>query len=199
MPEADPAEIMSLDSYLDKENTVGAFAHSSRARLALRGVLALIAGSVLMVWPDITIVTTAVLFAIYLFMDAASRIVIPTSHDASPGGRLWRFLVALLDVVAAGTALAWPGLTAAVLVVVIGAWALITGFSEISLAFGAAQHRAWLAFSGALTIVVGILLIALPGIGAVTIAWLIGAYLAVYGISLVLSAIEARSPFSTRA
>lgn len=87
----------------------------------------------------------------------------------------------MLDLVAGTVAPVYPGLTAATLVLVI--WAII---GEIATSFSAGSPL--LALTGICSIVAGGLLVAWPGIGAVTIALLAGGYLSAYGVVLLVSA-----------
>ena len=49
----------------------------------------------------------------------------------------------------------------------------------------------WLAVAGLLTVTAGVVLIAAPGIGAVSLALIFGIYLLAYGITLLVSAAKA--------
>ena len=49
----------------------------------------------------------------------------------------------------------------------------------------------WLGVAGLLTVVTGIVLIASPGIGAVSLALILGIYLLAYGVTLLVSAATA--------
>jgi uncharacterized membrane protein HdeD (DUF308 family) len=90
----------------------------------------------------------------------------------------------------------WPVVTAYVLVVFIGAWAVITGFIEIAAAIRLRKIIAgeWLlALSGVLSVGFGVLVFAFPGAGAVGISWVLGTYAAAGGMVLVALAIRLRS------
>jgi uncharacterized membrane protein HdeD (DUF308 family) len=166
----------------------------SRGQAALRGGLALILGVVFVVWPNITIGTAVVLFAIYCIVDAGVQLANVFGDGESGVQRVLRLLLAVLDLAAAAVAIIYPGPTAGVLVIVIGVWAIVGGFAEVFGAFSLSSG--WLGVTGLLSIVTGILLIAWPGIGAVSLAIVVGAYLAVYGIVLLASA--ASSPSGER-
>jgi uncharacterized membrane protein HdeD (DUF308 family) len=163
----------------------------SRGQAALRGGLALILGVVFVVWPGITIGTAVVLFAIYCVVDAGVQFANVFGHGESGVQRVLRLLLALLDLAAAAVAIIYPGPTAGVLVLVIGVWAIVGGFAELFGAFSLSSG--WLGLTGVLSIAAGVLLIAWPGIGAVSLAIVVGAYLAVYGIVLLASAATASS------
>ena len=82
------------------------------------------------------------------------------------------------------------GLTAEVLTMVIGFWAIFGGSVELAGAF--TGRSGWLAMAGLLTVAVGIVLIAAPAIGAVSLALIFGIYLLSCGITLLVSAARAK-------
>jgi uncharacterized membrane protein HdeD (DUF308 family) len=85
-------------------------------------------------------------------------------------------------------AFAWPGITALALLYLIAAWAILTGIVEF-IAAVRLRHLIsgeWmLGLAGLLSILVGILLFASPGAGALAVIWTIGAYAIVFGIVLI--------------
>ena len=83
-------------------------------------------------------------------------------------------------------AVVYPGITAEVLAIVVGIWAIFGGAVELA---GAWTGRSgWLAVGGLLTVAVGIVLVVWPSIGAVSLALVFGIYLLAYGITLLVSA-----------
>jgi uncharacterized membrane protein HdeD (DUF308 family) len=166
----------------------------SRGQAALLGGLATILGIVFVVWPDITIGTAVVLFAVYALVDAVLQLTVVFSGVGTGGSRFLRVLLAILDVTAAAVAVVWPGPTAEVLVIVIGFWAIFSGIAEL---WGAFTFRSGLlGLTGVLSVVAGIVLIAWPGSGAVSLAIIVGIYLAVYGVMLLVAA--AKTPSGAR-
>jgi len=167
----------------------------SRGHAALRGVIAFALGVVFLVWPNITIGTALVLFAIFCFMDAFAALARLFSSGRGAGDRILQILRTAIDVGAAIVAIAYPGMTAQVLTIIIGIYAIVIGVSE--LAGSSALSRlggggaGWLVVGGLLSIVAGVLLIVWPNIGAVTLAIVFGAYLTVYGLMWLISAMSA--------
>ncbi len=102
------------------------------------------------------------------------------------GTRFLRVLLATLDIAAAAVAVIWPGPTAEVLVIVIGFWAIFGGVAELWGAFS--LRSGLLGVAGVLSVLAGVVLIASPGISAVSLAIIIGIYLTVYGILLLVAA-----------
>jgi len=164
----------------------------SRGHWAVRGLLAVALGGVLLVWPSITIGTVVVLFAIYAFADALASVTRVFRSEASGGARAMRLVRAAIEVTAGVVAIAYPGPTAAVMTVVLGLFAVATGANELvaarSLGRLGVTGTGWLVATGVISVAAGVALVVWPGIGAVTLALLFGAYLVVYGITLDVAA-----------
>lgn len=77
----------------------------------------------------------------------------------------------------------------------IAAWAILTGGFEIAAAIGlrkVIQGEWTLILAGAASVLFGVLLILQPTAGALTLAWLIGAYAIVFGVLFSILAFELR-------
>jgi uncharacterized membrane protein HdeD (DUF308 family) len=164
----------------------------SRGRIALRGLLASVVGLGLMLWPSITIGVAAAIVAVYGFIDAFASGAIVFRSGETAGERWLAGLRGLLDIGVAVFAIAWPGMTAAVLATIVGIFAIAVGVSELTgssvLQRAGVKGTGWAVAGGVLSILAGFTLIVWPGIGAVTLAILFGAYLFLYGAALQVSA-----------
>jgi uncharacterized membrane protein HdeD (DUF308 family) len=164
----------------------------SRGHAALRGSIALALGVVFLVWPNITIGTAVVLFAVFCFMDAIAALARLFSAGDSAGDRVLQILRAAVDVAAAIVAIAYPGPTALVLTIIIGVYLIVGGILELSgsgmLARFAVGGTGWLVVGGLMTIVAGVLIVVWPDLGVVTLAIVFGAYLAAYGVAWLIAA-----------
>ena len=80
----------------------------SHGHAAVRGLLAAAVGAVLMAWPGITIGTVIALFAIYAVLDAGALTVRAFRHGVPGGDRAMLLIRAVIEVVAAGVAIAYP-------------------------------------------------------------------------------------------
>jgi uncharacterized membrane protein HdeD (DUF308 family) len=162
--------------------------------LILRGVLAVIVGIIAIAWPSVTVFALVVLFAVYAFMDAGLQFVRAfTGRNAGPV--IGRLLLGLIDLAAGVVALLWPSPTALVLVIVVATWAFIAGFLELFAAFQsgeAAGTRALFIMGGLVSIAFGVVLVARPDIGAVTLALLFGLYSLIFGVSEIMLGIDVR-------
>jgi uncharacterized membrane protein HdeD (DUF308 family) len=169
-------------------------APTSRGHAALRGLVAAALGIACLVWPGITIGVAVALFAIYCFADAITQVVRLFRADDTAGQRVLMILLGLLDVAAGLVAIAYPGITAGALVIVIGIWAIVGGGAELAAAWSLrGSGSGWFTVGGLLSIIAGVLLIVWPGIGAVSLAVVFGVYLVAYGITMLVSAAVAPS------
>jgi len=167
--------------------------------LIVRGLLAVAVGIVALAWPGITVLGLVILFAIYAFIAAGMEAVRAFSSERA-GPVMGHLLLGLVDVGAGVIALAWPGPTALVLVLLVGAWATIGGLVEIYAGFeasGAAGTRALLFVSGLVSIAFGLVLFAHPVIGAVSLALLFGLFNLVYGMWALVRGIDLRRAHRT--
>jgi uncharacterized membrane protein HdeD (DUF308 family) len=156
--------------------------------LVVRGVIAIILGILAFVWPGITLMALAFLFAGYALLDGALSLA-GAVRAAEAHGR-WGALLfeGIVGILAAFITVLWPAITALALVFIIAAWAIITGVAEIAAAIRLRRHihGEWLlALAGVVSILFGVLVAAMPLAGAVVIAWWVGAYLVVFGVMLV--------------
>lgn len=156
-----------------------------------RGLLAIVVGVIAIAWPGITILAVVIIFAVLAFGDAFIQGARAFSSD-SAGPVVGHILLGLIDLAAGAVALAWPGITAWVLTIWIGAWAVVTGIIEVGLAFQSsdtAGERALYGLGGLLSILLGVVLFARPSLGAVSLAEVFGLFSLAYGVtSLVLAA-----------
>jgi len=165
---------------------------STSTSLILLGILAVIVGIIAIAWPGVTILALVILFAIYAFMAAGLQAARAFSSRAA--GRVFgHLLLGLIDLAAGVIALVWPGPTAFVLVIVVAAWALVSGIAEIVAGFGSGETagtRAMFIVAGLVSVAFGVVLFARPGVGAVTLALLFGLYSMIYGFSQITAGVQ---------
>lgn len=164
------------------------------ASLLWRGALAVVVGVIAFAWPSITVGAFVILFAVYAFLAAVLEFgqAFASTRIGPVAGHI---VLAVLDVGAGVIALAWPGITALVLVTVIAAWAFVIGVTEVGLAFRAGEtagERAFLGLTGLISIALGVALVTRPDIGAITIAQVYGLFSLVSGISSIVIGLNLR-------
>ena len=105
-------------------------------------------------------------------------------------------LEGLANIFVAVIAFAMPAVMAFVLLYIVSAWAIVTGLLRIAAAIRLrrAIRGEWLLIlHGALSVVLGILLIRHPGAGLRTLVWALGVYAIVLGVVLLGLAFRLRA------
>ena len=167
--------------------------------LVLRGLLALGIGGLALAWPGVTVLALVVLFAVYAFI-AAGLQALRAFSSRTAGPVFGHLLLGLVDIAAGVVALAWPGPTALVLVLIVASWAIVTGALEFFAAFGRGEDaggRAMLVLGGLVSIAFGAVLCARPGMGAITLALLFGLFNLISGSWMLVHGIELRRANAT--
>ena len=163
--------------------------------IALQGVAAIVFGILALVWPGITLVALVYLFAAFAIVNGVLALIRGLRRDA--GGRLdgWRVAQGVVGIAAGVIAFVVPYIAAYALLLVIAAWAIVSGSIELMAAyqFRDVIRREWLlALDGAIAILFGLVLIVFPSAGALAVVWLIGAFAIVSGVILLVIAFRLR-------
>lgn len=164
--------------------------------LILRGVLAVAFGVLAFAQPNITLSALVLLFGAYSLVNGLSTLGVALRAPAGVPGKGTLVLLGLLGAVVGVATFFYPGITALSLLVVIAWWAILTGVFEIAAAIRLRKEltNEWmLILSGALSVAFGILLVARPNAGALSIIWLIGIYAVLYGIMLLTLAFRLKN------
>ena len=162
--------------------------------LILRGVLALAVGVMALAWPGITVLALDIQIAVYAFM-ASGLEAMRAFGGRTAGPVAGHLLVGLIDLAAGVVALAWPGPTALVLVLIVASWAVVGGLVEVSAAFRTGEPagaRALFILGGLVSVAFGVVLFAHPGVGAITLALLFGLFNLIFGARALVQGIELR-------
>ena len=167
--------------------------------LIVRGLLALGVGVVALAWPGVTVLALVVLFAVYAFVDAGLQAT-QAFGSRTAGPVFGHLLLGLVDIAAGLVALAWPGPTVLVLVVLVAGWAIVTGVLEFFAALGAdedAGTRAMFILGGLVSVAFGIVLFAHPAMGALSLALLFGLFNLIAGSWMLVCGIDLRRTDAT--
>ena len=145
--------------------------------------------------PGIALGALILLFGAYALVDGAFAIV-GVFRGTRSGTPRWLLLVEGVAGILAGIiALIFPGLTAVALLYLVAAWAVVTGLAQIATAIRLRQEirGEWaLILGGILSVLFGLLLAVLPGVGILSLIWLIGAYAVAFGVLLLITAFQVR-------
>jgi len=162
--------------------------------LALRGAVAILFAIIAFFWPGMTATVLILVFGFYALLDGIFALIaalrLHRQHRRSTP-----FLVeGILNLLLAVLIFAWPGLALVALVYFIALWALISGGAMIAAGIALIRHSGeWLlVVSGALSVVLGIILFFVPAAGVVALSWWLGAYALLFGIALLSAAFRIR-------
>jgi uncharacterized membrane protein HdeD (DUF308 family) len=162
--------------------------------LALRGLAAIIFGILAFVWPGVTFTILVLFFGAYALWDGIFTLV---AAFRTEGNRRWPLVLEGLVGIAVGLFTFFLTDVATLsLLLVIGAWAVITGILEIIAAIRLREEieGEWLMMiSGVLSILFGIALFIWPAAGLLAITWIIASYAILFGILLIVLGFRLRS------
>jgi len=158
----------------------------------IRGVAAIAFGILAFVQPGLTLVVLITLFAAYMLIDGVSLLVsLRRAEPATAGHRLTVALMGILGVVVGIVTIAVPGVTALALLYLVAFWAITLGLTQVIAAIRLRREikgELWFVIGGLLTIAFGLLLVAFPGTGLLSLLWLVGIWAIVFGLTnLVLA------------
>lgn len=169
--------------------------------VATRG-LAAIAFGVIAYWsPAAMMLALALLFAAYSLVDGILNVVLAVrgmraAKRMPQANARWGWILAngVFGIAIAIVVMLWPGLTVLAFVFIFAGWALVSGvLSLVSAARLRKAHGRWLmVLAGLMSVACGVLLFLAPLVGAVVLAWWLGAYTLVFGVALLALAFRLR-------
>jgi uncharacterized membrane protein HdeD (DUF308 family) len=162
----------------------------------LRGIFAIVFGLLALIFPGPTMLSLVILFSAYMLVDGIFGIISAVRAIRRKEDR-WGLLIfeGLIDIAVGILAFLWPGITVVAFVLLVGAWAIVTGAVMTAAGFrlNVSHGRWWLVLSGVLSLAFGTLLVIIPLIGAIVLTWWIGAYALAFGVALVIFSFKLRS------
>ena len=156
------------------------------------GVLSIVAGAIALANLDLSLVALGVLFGCWLiavgFFDVLAGLM---ADDAGTARRVLAVLLGVISLIAGLMCLRLPGAGLLALVIVVGAYLIVAGV--LQMAGAVADDQPWVGFAlGVVNLVLGILILALPGLSLVTFAVLFGIGLVVRGAVALWAALRLR-------
>ncbi|HEX3308185.1 MAG TPA: HdeD family acid-resistance protein, partial [Streptosporangiaceae bacterium] len=162
------------------------------------GILMVAAGVAAVAWPGPTVVVLAILFGIQIIVSGIFSFINAFAADESGGMRVWNVILGLLGIVIGLYAVRHIIVSVVALALLIGIYWVAYGIAQIyaAIAHRELPHRGWMGFTGALSVVAGIIVIAWPGPSLVTLAIVLGVWLIIYGVMEIALAFQVRSAIS---
>lgn len=164
--------------------------------LALRGAVSLMFGILAAMWPGLTLMWLIGLFAAFALISGVASMAAGVQNRTSNSEWWLPLLLGLISVIAGVAAILTPSITALVLVLLMGANALVSGIIDIVMAIRLRkiiEGEGFLILNGIVSVLFGIFVFFFPGAGALALVWLISIYATVSGILLLALAWRAHS------
>lgn len=155
----------------------------------LRGILAIAFGILSFFAPLLGIAVLVGLFGAWALIDGATSIVAGIRTRGQDRSWWLEILEGIAGIAAGLLALIFPTFAADVLVLIIAAWAIVTGLFEILAAIRLRRQirgEIWLGLAGVASILFGIVLVLFPAAGALSLVWLIGGSAMAFGAFLLV-------------
>ena len=168
----------------------------------LRGLLAVFFGLLVLFWSGLTLTAFTLIFALFAVSEALLLMI--AGRNPASDKREWSLLLegiggATLGICAfllpAFLSLIWPDVATTIMVVLMAAWALVTGILEIISAVRVRREikKEWKFLTcGILSILLAVVLLIRFGVEAMTVRWAIGVYLVLFGVLLIVATYEIR-------
>jgi uncharacterized membrane protein HdeD (DUF308 family) len=157
--------------------------------VGILGLISIAAGILAIVYPGITLLVLGLIFGINLVMIGTVWVMLATTEEHSPGGRVLRMIVGFLGILAGLFCLVHPGQSVLALLLVVGFWFVMVGVADLARAMDEPDGRVISALLGTLSIAAGVIVVSDPDIGLETLALLAGIYFIARGtVELVAAA-----------
>lgn len=165
------------------------------------GVLALVLGVLILVWPGRTILAAAVLFGVYLLITGIAQTIFAFSLPImSAGGRVLLFLSGTASVILAVLCFRhFNSDEESIAVLLLAIW-IAVGFifrgvatTVAAISDPALPGRGWQIFSGVISLLAGLVTLASPLASLVVLAIVVASWLIVIGVVEIVTAFSIRS------
>jgi uncharacterized membrane protein HdeD (DUF308 family) len=156
------------------------------------GVIAVIAGILVLVYPDRTLLLLELAFGFYLLFYGGARLADAFLIRATAGTRILVGLIGVLAIIAGIFVVTTPGFGLATLAVLFGIWLIVAGVLALLNASRVVEGRGWEIARGIIDLIAGIIIVAQPDIGLVTLAVIGGIYLILVGLLQIWAGVALR-------
>jgi uncharacterized membrane protein HdeD (DUF308 family) len=185
-------DIMQQQARTDPADTLQAVGRSWGWVLFF-GLITLLLGILVVIDPSSSVVFVAVLVGIEFVFSGIFRLVASFTAEAE-GHRIWWVLLGIVSIVVGVFLIRHIGVTISILPIVVGIFWIIQGVMELfaAIANKEMRSRGWTAFMGIVGLIAGIVVVSWPIQSIVTLAWVLGIFLVVYGLMITFSSFQVR-------
>lgn len=176
------------------QGPVQTLARAAWQSILVTGLLSVVLGVLILVWPGKTLLVAGIIFGIYLVVSGLLQLVAAFAAPASAGMRVLYFIAGVLSIII-GVFCFRDELASLLL---LGLWIGIGWlFRGVAMTMAAVAEpglpgRGWQGFFGVITAIAGVVLIVWPVESVATLAWVAGIWLVVLGIMEMITAIGVR-------
>lgn len=159
--------------------------------LVLRGVIAVAFGLFAFAFQDVAFAVLATFIAAYLVIDGIIALIAGI-RAAEDHRRWWPFVLeGIADLLAGAIVYFAPG----VLIILVAAWAFVTGLLMIVPAFSlpAGSGKWFLILNGVISLLLGAIIAIHPIAGVLFIVWSMAAYALIFGVGLIALGFKVRT------
>jgi uncharacterized membrane protein HdeD (DUF308 family) len=159
------------------------------------GVVTILIGLVLAIWPGETLVVLAVLLSIQLMVNGIFSLINAfAAHTVDGGVRALLGLTGALSIIVALLCLRAPLQTVVVIGLLIGAWLVISGLIEVFTAvLSDSREKGWRMFMGIVSVAAGAFLLVNPELSLSALVIVMAVWLFGYGAIALVAGLRLRS------
>lgn len=161
----------------------------------IRGIIALAFGLIAIFMPVAAFISLVFVFGAFALADGVFALVSAFTSKREAENWWWLILEGVIGIVIGLLTLIQPIAMTEAWLLVIAAWAIVTGILEIITAVRIRKEitgEFWLILSGALSVVFGVLVAVSPTSGAFAIGLIIGIYALLFGVTMMMLAFRLR-------
>lgn len=159
--------------------------------ILVRGIILILLGMAMLIWPKQSVWVFAVIFVAYLLVDGVMSIFQGFSERKQGQSGAGNFVVGALAIVAGIVIMVWPKESGTVIAVLVAVWALLAGISGI--AGGLALRKqpgsgwGWFVAWGLLALGFGVIVLFNPAALLVSLLWLVAIWAIMAGIVFAIA------------
>jgi uncharacterized membrane protein HdeD (DUF308 family) len=171
-----------------------ALAKKTWQTVLVTGLLAVVLGIIVLVWPGPSLLVAGILFGIYMVVSGIFQLIAAFTHLPSTSFRVLSFISGVLSLII-GVFCFRDDLTSIVLLgLFIGISWLFRGIAVLfaALSESGVPGRGWQIFYGIISALAGVVLIVWPISSLTTLVWVVGIFLIVIGVMEVITAFGIR-------
>ena len=160
------------------------------------GLLGVLLGALILLWPGISILAASVLFGVYLLVSGIAQVIFAFGLHVTAGARILLFVSGAASLILAVLAFRHFGEGYAVLLLAIwiGVGFIFRGAATTGSAISepGLPGRGWMIFAGVITLIGGTVVLAWPFDSIVILSIVVGSWLVVIGVFEIVSALQIR-------